>query len=246
MKEKYTWFVVVGFGIAMAWVESAVVVYLRTLIGRLVPYQPDPLPFSVGLGEIELVREVATLVMLLLVGALAGRTWAQRMAYAAIAFGIWDIFYYVFLVPMSGWPRSVFDWDILFLLPLPWWGPVLAPASIAALLVVGGTLMIRVTAQELRLVSRRFTWGFSLVGVGLALYTFMADAVRVSSQGTGAIRQVLPTSFNWGLFVVALALLAAPIPDLGWQMIVSRRAPNPLVRAQSREMHAGDKNTDTA
>ena len=27
----------------------------------------------------------------------------------------------------AGWPETVLDWDILFLLPLPWWGPVIAP-----------------------------------------------------------------------------------------------------------------------
>ncbi len=57
-----------------------------------------------------------------------------------VAFGVWDIFYYVFLKVMCDWPRSLFDWDILFLLPLPWWGPVLAPVSIALLMIVWGTL----------------------------------------------------------------------------------------------------------
>ena len=42
---------------------------------------------------------------------------------------------------MSGWPRSLFDWDVLFLLPLPWWGPVLAPVSIAVLMIVWGTIV---------------------------------------------------------------------------------------------------------
>lgn len=246
MKEKYTWFVVVGFAVAMAWVESAVVVYLRTLIGRLVPYQPNPLPMSVGLGEIELVREVATLVMLVLVGSLAGRTWPQRLAYAALAFGVWDIFYYVFLVPMSGWPRSIFDWDILFLLPVPWWGPVLAPASIAALMIVGGTLLTRRTGLEPRPVCRRFTWGFSLVGAALALYAFMSDALRVSSQGSAAIRQVLPTTFNWALFIIALALLAAPIADLIWQTLVDGRAANSQARLPDGEWSRGDRGVDAA
>ena len=231
MKDRYPWFVVVLFAIAMAWVESAVVVYLRTLVNRLDPYQANPLPFSVGLGEIELVREAATLVMLLLVGWLAGKTWKCRIAYAAIAFGVWDIFYYVFLVPMSGWPKSIFDWDILFLLPLPWWGPVIAPASIAGLLVVGGTLFTQLRMDESHLTPRRFTWGVGLVGAALSLYVFMADAIRVSSQGAPAIRNVLPTAFNWGLFIVALALMAAPMVDLGWQAIRNRRVPEALSRA---------------
>ena len=66
------------------------------------------------------------MVMLLAVGILAGRNWRSRLGYSAIAFGVWDIFYYLFLKVMCGWPHSLLDWDILFLLPLPWWGPVLA------------------------------------------------------------------------------------------------------------------------
>ena len=121
------WGTVVIFAMAMAWVEAAVVFYLRSMMHRLDPYQSDPLPVLGGFGPVELPREFATLVMLLAVGALAGRTWRARWGYAAIAFGAWDIFYYVFLKIMCGWPHSLLDWDVLFLLPLPWWGPVLAP-----------------------------------------------------------------------------------------------------------------------
>src|SRR5690348_10530003 len=127
MHERTRWLLVVAFGIAMAWLESATVYYLRVMVDRVNPYQADPLPIRGILGPVELVREAATLVMLLAVGALAGRTWRTRIGYTAIAFGIWDIFYYVFLNVICGWPASVFDWDVLFLLPLPWWGPVLAP-----------------------------------------------------------------------------------------------------------------------
>ena len=135
MSEKKHWIVVSVFALAMAWMEAATVVYLRTLTSRIQPYQATPLPVSVGLGQIEIVREAATMVMLLTVGLLAGRTWRSRLAYGMIAFGVWDIFYYVFLAIMTGWPRSIMDWDVLFLIPLPWWGPVLSPVLIALLLV---------------------------------------------------------------------------------------------------------------
>ena len=75
--------------------------------------------------------------MLAAVGMLAGRTRHARVGYTAIAFGVWDIVYYVFLRLIGGWPRSLLDWDVLFLLPLPWWGPVLAPVFIAMLMIVG-------------------------------------------------------------------------------------------------------------
>src|SRR4029078_11006764 len=111
IKLHARWFAVVAFAVAMAWLGAATVYYLRTLVDRLEPSQPNPLPIQGVLGQVELVREAATLLMLLAVGVLAGRTWRTRWGYAAIAFGIWDIFYYVFLRVMCGWPRSLFDWD---------------------------------------------------------------------------------------------------------------------------------------
>jgi hypothetical protein len=218
MTEKQRWGVVALFAAAMAWVEAAVVYYLRVLIGRVEPYQLDPLPMSVGLGKIELVREVATMVMLFTVGWLAGRTWRTRLSYTLLAFGVWDILYYVFLAVIGPWPRSIWDWDILFLIPLPWWGPVLAPALIAVLMIVGGTLVTQFDEPNRPVWPVRLAWALNFGGVALALYVFMAGAIRVAGQGEQAIREVLPVSFNWPLFAAALALLAAPIVDVGRQI----------------------------
>ena len=96
-RARTRWWLVVVFAIGMAWVEAASVYYLRVMVDRLDPYQANPLPMSGVLEQVELVREAATLVMLLTVGMLAGRTWRTRLGYTAIAFGVWDIFYYVFL-----------------------------------------------------------------------------------------------------------------------------------------------------
>jgi hypothetical protein len=224
------WLVVVIFATAMAWVEAAVVYDLRTLIDRVQPYQPSPLPIGGGLERVELVREVATLVMLLSVGVLAGRTWRSRVGYGAIAFGVWDIFYYIFLKGISGWPRSLLDWDVLFLVPLPWWGPVLAPMSIALLMVVWGTLTSVFDRQSVPSFNWG-SWGLNALGTLLALYVFMADSLRVAARGPDAWRQVLPTDFNWPVFCLALVLMAAPIAEivrriwLQGQSDVSVRAP---------------------
>lgn len=209
------WVTVVVFALAMAWVESAVVYYLRTMIGRIEPHQPDPLPVIGRLGPVELAREMATLVMLLTVGILAGRTWRARLGYAAVAFGVWDIAYYVFLKGMCGWPRSLLNWDILFLLPLPWWGPVLAPVLIALLMIVWGTLASQFENPRQSLRSAMLAWGLNFLGVALALYGFMADCLRVAGQGVETVRMVLPERFNWPLFCVALVLMASPIVALG-------------------------------
>jgi hypothetical protein len=202
----------------MGWVEAATVYYLRVMVDRIDPYQADPLPLRGLIGEVELVREAATLLMLAAVGMLAGRTWPTRLGYAAIAFGVWDILYYVFLRIITGWPSSVFDWDILFLLPLPWWGPVLAPVSIACLMIVWGTL---VSQWPDRIPATRFSrasWGLSFAGIVLALAVFMADAIRALPAGPEAVRQVLPTSFDWPLFCAALLLMAAPLAHSGTRM----------------------------
>jgi hypothetical protein len=215
--------VVVLFAIAMAWVEAAVVLYLRTLVGRLDPYQPHPLPVAGTLGGAELIREAATLIMLGTVGWLAGRTWRSRLAYGVVAFGVWDIGYYVFLRPLTGWPRSLLDWDILFLLPLPWWGPVLAPVLIACLMVIGGSLVVFHDSSERPFWPRRSLLALNAVGSVLALYVFMADALRVAGKGEEALRNLLPVRFNWALFAVAWAAMAAPVVELAVKAFRQRR-----------------------
>jgi hypothetical protein len=227
---RQTWIAVATFAVAMAWVEAACVYDLRVLVDRLEPYQPNPLPISGALGNIELAREAATLVMLAAVGWLAGGTLRARLAYAAIAFGVWDIFYYLWLKVMYGWPRSLFDWDVLFLLPLPWWGPVIAPASIALLMLVWGTLA---TVTPGPLADRRGgarLWSAAGVGAALGLYAFMADALRALPHGLEAVRTVLPRTFNWPLFLIALALMAAPVV--------------PMIRTAARRPSRGPRSGD--
>jgi hypothetical protein len=222
-RERNRWFVVVLYAVAMAWVEAAVVYYLRTLVGRINPYQANPLPISTGLGEAELVREDATLVMLFAVGWLAGATWRSRSAYALVAFGIWDIFYYVFLRVMTGWPTSLLDWDVLFLIPLPWWGPVWAPTAIAFVMVLFGTVVSRFDAVNHPIWPGRFACGAGVVGIALSLYVFMADAIQSADKSAAALRNLLPVSFNWPLFSVALALLLFPLIDVGSAIWKRRR-----------------------
>lgn len=211
------WLIVTIYAAAMAWVESAVVFYLRSMMGRIEPYQPDPLPVIGGFALVELPREFATMVMLVAVGFLAGRTWRARIGYAVIAFGVWDIAYYVFLKLICGWPHSLLDWDILFLLPLPWWGPVLAPVLISLLMVFWGTFASQFEHKPALMLSNWRSWILNFVGVALALYVFMADSIAASRRGMDAIRTVLPEKFNWFLFCVALLLMAAPVMQISWR-----------------------------
>jgi hypothetical protein len=211
--------VVVLYALAMGWVESAVVFYMRSMIDRLDPYQPNPLPFAGGFGFAEIVREAATLVMLLTVGWLAGRTWRSRLGYTLLAFGVWDIAYYLWLLPLTSWPNSLADWDILFLIPLPWWGPVWAPTSIATLMVIFGATVGRCDSPERPLWPRWPAIGAALLGGLLALYVFMADAIQLVANGGGTrqLRDLLPQWFNWPLFLAALALMALPVIEVIWR-----------------------------
>ena len=216
--NRQRWLIVVLFAGAAAWMEATAVVYWRTLLGRLDPYQLNPLPNAAGLCDTEVLREAAALVVYLAVGLLAGRSWRSRLGYAVIFLGVLEIFYYVGLAALIGWPRSILDWDLLFLIPLPWWGPVIAPALIAAMLVAGGTLVTQFDEPARPIWPGRGALFLTGLGTALALYAFMRDALRAFVQGTPATRDVLPAAFPWTVFVFALCLMAASVVDVGLQV----------------------------
>ena len=113
--HKLGWIAV--FGIAFGFVESSVVVYLRSL------YNPEGFTFPLRVMSaehllVELIRKAATLVILAAVGMLAGSRRWEKFGYFLVAFGVWDIFYYVWLKVLLNWPAGLLDWDILFLIPL--------------------------------------------------------------------------------------------------------------------------------
>ncbi len=152
---------VVVFAIAFAYVEASVVVYLRHLSGAMQPtinkneilwlfpgivfLEPKTaikLITNSQLLQVEQFREAATLVMLATVAFLAGKKLRTRIGYFFLAFGIWDIFYYVFLRLILGWPARLTDLDIFFLLPTPWVGPVFVPLIISSLLIFGSLVVL--------------------------------------------------------------------------------------------------------
>ncbi|MBN1811716.1 MAG: hypothetical protein JXA14_07765 [Anaerolineae bacterium] len=197
-----------AYAIAMAYLEAAVVVYLRALLGLT-----DITAVDVSLGPyglVEIGREVATAVMLAAVGWIAGRRGRERWAYGLFAFGLWDIAYYVWLKVLIDWPASLLGWDLLFLIPLPWWGPVLAPALIAVLICVAAVLAVVRMEHGQRLGITPLRLASVLGGALLALYVFMADAIHALLSGPVDWDALRPTPFHWPLFLVALALMALP------------------------------------
>jgi hypothetical protein len=199
--------VVALYAIAMANVEAAVVAYLREMRG--IDDLMRDLPATLDrFAAIEVGREAATVVMLLTVGWLAGRRLQDRLGYFVFAFGAWDIAYYGWLALFEGWPHSPLEWDILFLIPVPWWGPVLAPALIAAMMCIGGAAAV-IGAE--RGVSWRLTWtnaAVAAVGIAVVLYTFTADGLGALPDGPGAMARARPSDFEWPVFTLGFAVMS--------------------------------------
>ena len=193
---------VLGFGIAMGFLEAAVVVYLRAVIeaGAAVPAHE---PGTIGTFEaVEVAREAATLVMIASVGWLAGRTGLERLAWAAVAFGAWDITYYAGLRLIIGWPPGLETWDVLFLIPTTWVGPVWAPVVVSVALVGVGLIAAARLRAGRRLVLGAARASVALAGGGLVVASFLVDGHRVvpgdARPWTG-----------WPLFWFGMALAAS-------------------------------------
>lgn len=193
---------VVVFAFAMAYLESAVVVYLREALGvgtgDVFPIDLES-ELSGRLGWIEVGREAATLLMIGAVGWLAGRTGLERLAWAAVVFGVWDIGYYAWLWAFSSWPEALTTWDLLFLLPVPWAGPVWAPMAVSLALVGFGLALAG--RYRAGLVPRAGRGALAaLVGGGVVVVlSFVTNATLILEAGT-------PTDFAWPIFAAGMLI----------------------------------------
>jgi hypothetical protein len=193
--------IVVAFGIAMGFLEAAVAVYLRAALGL------DPSGFAPvhdtaafdAFEAVELARELATLVMIVAVGWLAGRGALERLAWAAVIFGAWDIVYYAGLWLIIGWPPSLATWDVLFLVPVPWVGPVWAPLVVSAALIVFGIAATRRLRAGRTIVVGPLRALAALAGGGLVVLSFLVDSNRVMAGDTSAWS-------GWPLFGAGMVL----------------------------------------
>lgn len=188
----------IAFGVTMAVFEASVVVYLRRLwdLGEI-----DIVNASLKSRLIltEVLREAASLGMIASVAVLGGRRGVERLAHAAIIFGTWDILYYVLLNLLIGWPASLFEWDVLFLIPRPWIGPVLAPVLVSLALIASGLAVVSGEARGRPLRPRILEWLAGLVGGGIVIGSFVIVDVPPT-------RTAIPEGFSWPLFLLGLAL----------------------------------------
>jgi len=213
--KKYGKFFTLGvFAAAMGILEAAVVVYLRQL------YYPAGFDFPiVPIPDktlfVELVREIVTIVMLVCAGLLAGRNRLQKFAYFVFAFGAWDLFYYAGLKLFLGWPPSFLTWDVLFLIPVTWLGPVLAPMICALTMMLVSVRVVALQEKGHEVKIKALQGGLMALGALIIFYTFIQDHARLLIQNgfsygffaleggekfRQAISQYVPVHYNWYLF----------------------------------------------
>jgi hypothetical protein len=197
---------VIAYAVAMAYVEAAAVVYLERALGSQVGaiFPLRTVQAAGDLGAIETGREAATLVMLGAVGFLAGRSPLERLAWTAVAFGAWDVGYYAWLWILAGWPGSLATVDLLFLLPVPWAGPVWSPLAVSVALVAVGLAAARALRRGDRLRVTPTHWIAVLAGGLLIVLSYTIGGPDLIGGG-------LPGPYPWPLFLagMTLALLAA-------------------------------------
>ena len=216
------------FSISFAFVESAVVLYLRAIYEpmhqRLYPdrgptdlfpiIRPDQLeaagPEHLRQLATELAREAATLVMLAAAGLAVAANSRQWVAAFAFAFGVWDICYYAFLKVLLDWPESLATRDLLFLLPLPWVGPVWSPVLVSIAMIIAGVLVLW---REAIGVPVQFAWPqvtMILGGGSIVITAFCWDWRNIAVGGE-------PNAFHWPLFAAGLVIGASAFGHAIWK-----------------------------
>ena len=196
------------FGIAFGYVEASVVVYLRTVYGLdgepLFPLITELTDNQSTLTRIEALREFATLILMFSPAYLFSRRHLYRFMAYGIVFGIWDLFFYLFLKLQLDWPNSLFTYDVLFLIPTVWVAPVLCPLLISGSLVFFGSTYLSFSGSRVVRQPTIVHWLLGVVGGALVLYSFTNESAYYVSGG-------LPPRFSWGIFGTGygLALLAA-------------------------------------
>jgi len=213
------------FAIAMAFMESAVVVYLREI------FYPDGFrfPLSPVTGSIaitEIFREAATIIMLLCLGYIAGKKFTDRFAWFLYAFALWDIFYYVFLKIILNWPDSFLSWDILFLIPLVWVGPVICPIILSLTMILLAQVILYFTNKSIGIKIKTVEWLLLVMGSIVVIVSFTIDyahyvlshfnftelwAIVRSDKLYLLSLQYLPDQFNWWIFILGEMIILAGI-----------------------------------
>ena len=205
------------FGTAFGYLEAAVVSYLRILheparrhfyldrpSGELFPLLTLEQVRATGPEQqktlfVEIGREAATMLMLAAIALAVARNARQWTAAFAIAFGVWDIVFYACLKLLLGWPASLFTWDVLFLIPVPWVGPVIAPVVVSVAIITAGIWCLwREAASRPLQIGLWNAVGVLLGGLVIVL-SFTLDYRNIMAGG-------MPHPFHWGVFGLGMGL----------------------------------------
>ena len=189
------------FAVAMGLLEAICVIYLRRLI------MPEGLeaghaPARLG-RHVELIREASTLVMLATTAWLAGTNARSRWAAFFVMFGIWDILYYAGLKWLANWPAAWLQWDCLFLIPKPWYGPVLAPVLISAVFVLACGLLFLMEETGRKTKPSYLSLALQAAGLFIWYWSFVKDTGSILAHGYQS------AVYSWPLFACGLAFCAA-------------------------------------
>ena len=193
--------IAVIFSIAFGYIEAAVVVYLREIFhpeGFTFPLTIFPIdPVSKRLFLTEIGREASTLVLILTGAWLFGRNLRQRVAYFLTIFAVWDIFYYVWLKVLLNWPASLMDWDILFLIPISWASPVLAPVLVSVVMLCFAIVILYRDSLAGPIKTSFFDWIAFSLAVVIIVVSFCIPGPHVADEDYHAY-------FYWPLFAAGL------------------------------------------
>ncbi len=205
MKRTLFWLAL--FAIAMAYLESAIVVYLRELYypENILKLFPPKLFTNFDLA-VELGREAATVVMMYSIARLVSAKNATRTFAAFVfLFGVWDLFYYIWLKVLIGWPVAWLEWDILFLIPIVWLGPWICPALISVLFIIWGGWVL-LSSRPVILTRGQVT--IFVVGALLVLGSFFQPVIPLLLEsGRTGFLEFTPGNFWWGLFIPGYLLM---------------------------------------
>jgi hypothetical protein len=131
-----------------------------------------------------------------LVAARKPREWVAAFL---ICFGVWDSTFYLFLKVLIHWPASLLTWDILFLIPVPWTGPVIAPVLVSLSMVASGVTLLWREYNNTPVHITRSRWALIVLGGAIVVAAFMWDFRNTAHGGN-------PNPFNWILFLSGEAI----------------------------------------
>jgi hypothetical protein len=204
--------IVAIFAIAMAFLEAVVVIYLRKIFYAGSFDFPLRGFIEPQIISIEVVREFFTIVMLACIAILAGKKLYEKLAYFVYAFAVWDIFYYVWLKATLAWPQSLFTWDVLFLIPWVWVGPVIAPIILSLTMILLAFVILHLSDKGKKAWINLNELIVMLSGAIIVLFTFLYDYGRLICSGrTDLIASYFPTDYNWAAFAIGWLLILLSI-----------------------------------